>query len=385
MRYVIVVLGFAAAMILAFRAQDASAPAPPQAPRDSYARNGARNDGTQDLATRPNLVLIVVDTLRRDALALSGERGGAMPNLRRLADKGVAFRNAYAPSSWTPPSMASMLSGLLPRDHKCTGTMFDSLSPLVVTYAEILRNTYGFETVAFSDSPWIPNAKDSILQGFHYGVVGFRQIGPGRLPGGYSLTDSKLVIDSWLEDRDPDRPFAMLLHTYDAHEPYGEANHRVRATSSREEIHAYHEALRAKDVAGYTSVHDRARAFYTDRIARQVLAKSDPNYLLDMQYYSRGGYRENPDEALAEYLRSCYADGCRWVDREIERTLDVLRAHGLLENTLVVVTSDHGEAFGEHDTLGHGHHLHGELARIPMVFHGPARSPDPRSSTNPSA
>lgn len=378
MRYLCIAAVLGGAMFLALRTEPAPAPVD-----RSYDRNGARRDGSRDEGARPNLILIVLDTLRRDAARLPDEAGGTMPALQARMKQGVAFRNAIAPSSWTPPSMASLLTGLMPRDHRCTGTLFSPLSAMLVTYPEILRSTYGYETVAFSDSPWFPHAADSILQGFRRGVVGFRQVGAYRYPAGYSLQESEPLIDGWLEERDASRPFAMLLHSYDAHEPYGRKNKAVRAMSDPRDMQAYEEAIRLRDVSQVTTLSERVRIFYTDLVGRKKLALQDPSYLHQMQHYGRSGYREDPDRGLAAHLKSAYDDGCRWVDDNVERTMRLLAERGLLENTLVVITSDHGEAFGEHDTLGHGHHLHTEVARIPLLFQGPGPFATPQVIDEP--
>jgi arylsulfatase A-like enzyme len=115
-----------------------------------------------------------------------------------------------------------------------------------------------------------------------------------------------------------------------------------------------------------------ARRFLLDGAERErLLRRAGPAVHQAVLRYLYEGLGDDPDgEALAAELRHAYAEGLRWVDGLLARTVERLEAWGLLENAVLVVTADHGEAFGEHGLLGHGRSLHDELVRVPLVVRG---------------
>jgi hypothetical protein len=168
-------------------------------------------------ASPPNLIVIMIDTLRADALRIEGGAGPgvdpeAMPFLRSLAEKGVAFTDATAPAPWTAPSIASFLTGLLPSAHGAVERDRPTIPMSLPTFAEILRHTYGYETGAFVGGPWF-GGDGSLLQGFETGTEQF------------ALQGTKDAVGEWQQFRDRSKPFFLFLHTFEAHDPYGQANH----------------------------------------------------------------------------------------------------------------------------------------------------------------
>jgi arylsulfatase A-like enzyme len=294
-----------------------------------------------------NLVLVVVDTLRADAVALGGAAGGSMPRLSALASEGVAFSQASAPASWTPPSIASLLTGLLPLDHGCDDLERPRLAADLVTYAEALSGTYGYDCTAFVDGPWF-GGETALLQGFE---VGGTHLG---------LTKVRIGLDRWRARREAGRPFCLLVHTFDAHDPYGPL--RAPGEEPAEPLPP-REALTDAEIT---------RIYMTDAVRRRRLAETIGNAEMAqaVMRYTYDGLATDPREGLAEALRRAYLDGLGWVDGLLADLVSYLREHALLERTLLVVTSDHGEAFGEHGRLGHGRDLHDELLRVPLVLVG---------------
>ena len=324
----------------------------PQAPEDAA---GARYDADGRLVgapapgaqKRPNLVLIVIDTLRADALRAAP---GPMPVLGTLAAKGVRFDAAVAPAPWTVPSMTSLLTGLLPSAHGCDApNQAPRLVSAVTTFAEVLRGTYGYQTAAYMAGPWF-GAQESVLQGFDRQVPHF------------ALRGAKEILRPFVEGRDPARPFFLLLHSYEAHDPYGAANHPWPEPPAQ-----------PRDVAALDEPWAQTRAFLLERNERMaLLSRHGTSLHRRIARYMHTGFAAQPRPELAAELRTAYEDGVRSVDGWIGETVAQLEAWGLLENTILVVTSDHGEAFGEHGTLGHGRQLYGELVHVPLVWRGPA-------------
>ena len=171
----------------------------------------------------------------------------------------------------------------------------------------------------------------------------------------------------WSRVRNPRRPFFLLLHTYDAHDPYGEANHPWGGRA-------------LPDVRGDPSLFgpsaDEGEIFRrcfldagTTIALRDALGRGPLAGVLHR--YAHSGYKAAPRPALAADLEGAYWGGVRWTDGLLAQTTAWLGRQGLLDNTLLVVTSDHGEGFGEHGSLAHGRLLTDELVRIPLVMVGP--------------
>ena len=318
---------------------------------DGYDADGARAEAVGTPEVRPNLVVVVLDTLRADAVTGSSGRPGVMPYLAGLGQKGTEFRRAVAPASWTMPSLASFLTGLAPHDHRLVDLSARVDVPrTVTTFAEALGRGYGYETAAFVGLA--PHAiSSSVFDGFS-GVT-----------SEFSLQAVEPVVVPWARRRDARRPFLLLLHTYDVHEPYGREN-QGWPRQGLEDAFADGNPLAS---AGSDPWEVTRRCLLDWRACRAL--RSPRNRALQDAYLSTlwSGLARDPQPELVEELRRAYEAGAAWVDGLLANTVARLERLGLLQNTLLVVTSDHGEAFGEHGILLHGRQLYGELVHIPLV------------------
>jgi arylsulfatase A-like enzyme len=329
-------------------------PAPP--PATGYAPDGSRLGGGEPPERPPNLVLVLIDTLRADMLG-DGDGSGRMPFLASLAARGTRFTQATAPAPWTLPSMASLLTGHLPAEHGYVDNDEGSLR-VAPTFASILREGYGYRTAAFVGGPW-PREKDLWR--------GFDEVHPR-----FALQGTETMVGPWADRRakDGQRPFFLLLHTYEAHDPYGEENHPFPIPAPGSSLAGGENPL--ADLPGDAPAAEMMRRFLLDWRARDALLSSRyiDAYRRKVVPYRVGGYGEDGRPELGRELRAAYEEGVTWVDGLLAETFAFLERRGLLENTVVVVTSDHGEAFGEHGTLVHGNQLYDELVRIPWVMTG---------------
>jgi arylsulfatase A-like enzyme len=272
----------------------------------------------------PHVLLVSLDTLRPDHLPCYGYERDTAPTLTRLAEQGAVMLHAYAPSPSTVPSHASLFTGLYPGRHR----MFNFLNRLAddeTTLAELLAAA-GWRTVSVSSSVRF-RAGSGFEQGFD-DVVRF-----DRLP---KNERSRAVTDAVLERLagGDDRPSFVFAHYFGSHEPY-----------------AAPEPYRSRWHKGLDSPVPEATSRY-------------------LQLHRWPG-QDVPPETL-EYLRALYDGEIRYLDAEIARLLDGLEAAGRLDDTLVIVTSDHGEEFKEHGGLSHSAHLHEELLRVPLLVRWPA-------------
>jgi len=305
----------------------------------------------------PNVLLIVLDTVRAESMSLYGYERPTTPYLRDLAKERVVFQNAIATSSWTLPTHVSLFTG---RFHCETLTSWHR--PLDATYptlAEVLTSQ-GYVTVGFVANNILCRLEHGIARGFaHYedyvasagelarssSLIQFafrRQNSRVRwLLGYYERLDRKpaprITKDflRWVDRVPSGRPFFAFLNYFDAHQPY-------------------------------LPPADFARRFgCTDLVA---------------MYRTRYGPDEtwlpsNMKAGELESLRNAYDGSIAYLDHNLKRLFGELRQRGLLDRTLVILVSDHGEEFGEHDTIGHCNDLHIQSIRVPLILRLPGIVP----------
>lgn len=285
----------------------------------------------------PNVLLIVLDTMRRDRMGIHGYWRDTTPNLDRWAKRGVAYENALANSSWTLPSHASMFTGRWCHEH---GAAFlDPLDDKYPTLAEALAEE-GYETAGFVANLWYCGRASGLARGFLAYNDRFRF---HELLETDSLV-SRMFLNSqilsppaeritndfleWHENRDPDRPYFAFLNYFDPHSPY----------------HVQDESW---DV--FTELPEEERL----RIRGQWILEHP---------------RFTPDDPVeAQLAVDTYDAAVRYMDFHVGRLLDALERRGDLRNTLVIVTSDHGEHFGERGLYLHGTSLYRPAIDVPLI------------------
>lgn len=282
---------------------------------------------TQPEALVENVVLISIDTLRRDHLGCYGYDRPTSPNLDALCREAAVFDQAISHAPSTLLSHASMLTSLLPHRH---GASFGARRPLpqdVVTLAEVLKER-GFRTASFNDGAQLAHRWD-LHQGFDLWKANQKGDDTFDRVVGQALR--------WLDRPSPtEAPFFLFLHTYEVHHPY---------TPAAQDL----ERVGAASYDGWLGNTVEVREL---RRINQGAATADP--------------------ADLAFIEAAYDAEIRSMDRALGQLLDGLRERGLLESTLVVFTSDHGEEFGEHGQVGwHSHTLYDELLRVPLVVRFP--------------
>jgi arylsulfatase A-like enzyme len=292
-----------------------------------------------------NLLLISIDTLRADALGVYGSTAGASPDLDRYAARSVVFEQAWSPSCKTAPAHAAMLTGLPPRVNGIDNFDTDfahELPARSVTLAETLR-ARGFRTAGITAGG---NVKAAL--GFGRGFETFDDQGGTPLP-------TKLGgLAKWIRARTKGERWFAFFHTYRVHDPYFappeltarfcDPRYRGRIIGERQEL-----------VAAIASGAD--------------LAPNEPPGARDVEinYWRRVDEHDPADQA---YLRALYQACIADLDRQLFALLEQLEREGALDDTLVVLTSDHGEEFGEHGMQRHDQ-LWRELLHVPLIVHLP--------------
>jgi len=306
-----------------------------------------------------NVILVSLDTLRADHLGTYGYARDTSPNLDRLAKGGLVFEQAMSASHWTLPSHAALLTG---KDPVALGVLDtgDALSSRFVTLAEEFDNA-GWHTAAFvgnSPASFI-GAQRGFDQGFdlyehlpvpHRGLDAHLLLGLSKL--WYKQVDHAIgaathqidLVGRWLESR-PDAPFFLFLHLFDVHSDA----HRLPYEAPGE----FEERFISDPELTFTGCHPSGLC------ASELLMA-----------YATGELEERPDPAEIQRMVDLYDGGIAYTDAEIGRLLELLDRHGLREDTILAVTSDHGEAFWEHGVPLH-RDLHRENLHVPLILGGP--------------
>jgi arylsulfatase A-like enzyme len=285
------------------------------------------------------VVLIVVDTLRADHLSLYGYDKPTSPELDAFARSAVVFTNVTSQAPWTSPSMASLFSSLYPSAHgvaqRTAANRIPRLAATHETLAEALASA-GWATIGVTSNPLL-TAENGLAQGFgHY-----------RLLFGGARLRAPAVSRFALEELGPDpaQPFFLYIHYMDVHGPY------------------------------------RAPDAFQNRF--RPTGKPDPMPAAAIAALPR--YLEiESAESLADY-RAAYDAGIRYWDENFGQLLEELEKRSLLDRTLVIVTSDHGEEFFEHGGFNHGRTLFQEQVHVPLVFWSKALDLEPKRIDHPVA
>lgn len=285
------------------------------------------------------MILISLDTVRADHLSVYGYERPTSPGLEAFAAEAVVFERFYHSGGGTLPSHTSMLTGLTPVSHdvRASHEADNVLHPARVTLAEQLRAA-GYWTAAFTDRGWL-RSKFGIDQGFQV----FDEEG-GRLV--------KILpkVERWL-DQYHREPFFLFVHTYDAH--------------------SQSERLPYDCPAPWPQTFTEAMSVDFDGCRGELCAS---RYLLELDRRLAEGSL-TPDEAFTaqelEYVVALY-DGCiGYVDHELREFFEHLKELGVYDDSLIVVTSDHGEEFLDHGRLVHQQGGYDELTRIPLLIKFP--------------
>lgn len=293
---------------------------------------------TPDLQGRPNVVLIVVDTLRADRLSCYGYGEETSPAIDTLADDGILYRNMLAQSSWTRPSIATILTSLYPSSHTAIGKP-DRLPQGALTLAEALQES-GYRTAGLAT-----NINIAPLFGFNQGFDSYTYLEP-RLP-------------LWARD------VSSELALYQA----ARRGYHLLA-GGRVVVQEYYQdaAVVTTAATDWLAAHQEERFFL-------FLHYMDPHDPYMEHPYSGVGYArasdQNPDPALAATFSALYDGEIRYLDGYLGELFAFMQEAGLYEDTLIILTADHGEEFQEHGGWWHGQTLYEEQLRVPLIVKYP--------------
>ena len=318
---------------------------------------------------QPNVLLITIETLRADHIGSYGYERNTTPNLDRLADQGVRFDNTVAQAPFTLPSVTSIMTGRTPPHHGVRNHPA-ILAPEVETLAEQFRAA-GYQTAAMTRHTWL-RRKSGLDQGFD-------EYHNNKFSAGLDARSLSLAAVDWLESRDGEQPFFLWLHFLDPHLPYTPSYpysvlYREENTDESQVKHL--RSMLGVDRKSFepTPYADIPGGPYYDLVFPYY---SDNEALLDLAFWRRsrgsiffGGARYQ-DETV-DQIRDLYDGAIAYTDDNLARVVKALADLGLGETTVVAVTSDHGEAFGEHGLyFTHDFTLYDEVLAVPLVLRYP--------------
>lgn len=291
-------------------------------------------------ASGPNIILIAIDTLRADYLPLFSDKAVAKtPHLDALGEDSVTFQNAFSQASWTKPSFGTIMTGMYPEGHGATAKMGQNsfLPDGVETLAEVLHDG-GYYTCGFANNPNVFS-----IFGFDQGYVEYTDMAPslyfgasnsaaeltvyqilrrvhGRIFRKLVITDfyqpAEIVTQKaldWVDEKNPPEgaPFFLFLHYMDPHDPFMDAD---------------------EEGVGY---------------ARRDMKK--------------------PPAELLDPMKKAYNDEIEHLDTHLGALIKGLKDRGLYDDSVIMLTSDHGEEFLEHEGWWHGNTLYDEQIKIPLL------------------
>jgi arylsulfatase A-like enzyme len=292
----------------------------------------------------PNVLLIVLDAVRAANLSVYGYERPTTPNLEQLAARGVRFDLALSTAPWTLPTHGSLFTGRYPGEMTADWT-----TPLDTSYTTLAEHfrVRGYRTAGFNTNHLYGGREWGLGQGFiHYKSAGPRHgeliassvlgrtlvalsnlvFGNYFAPRRLMAPDNSADLLNWLA-RPGDRPFFAFINYFDGHEPYNP-----------------HPPFDRK----FGEVEPQLRRIKT-------------------------GHRHRPEEIRD--LTNAYDGALAFLDQELGRLFAELERRGLLQNTLVIVTADHGEEFGEHGYMSHGNGLYLPALHVPLIMTLPGRLP----------
>jgi arylsulfatase A-like enzyme len=286
---------------------------------------------THPAKDRPDVVVIVLDTLRADHLTQYGYSQQTSPGLAKFAAAATRFDEAYSPAPWTVPSTATIVSGVLPKHHHMRHPG-DKLPATIDTLAERMKGA-GWRTAAFSH-----NINVSHKLGFDQGFDDFATF-KGEVLAYPHIAEMTEDVGDWVDDHGDD-PFLLYLQPMNCHGPYKVPSDHKKTLLGR---------------------GPNPQFKYNRGLMKSILEK---------------GKLQLRSKVTKTYLRSLtekYDTAVRYELDEVGALFDQLEHEGLYDNALIVLTADHGEELYDHGGFSHGFSLHREVLHVPLFVKLPGQ------------
>jgi arylsulfatase A-like enzyme len=323
--------------------------------QEGFARISAPRESSAE--EKPNVLLIVIDTLRWDHVSSYNYPPKTTPSIDEFAREAVQYQTAISQSPWTTPSHAAIFTGQYPSRNGVDGRNIH-LHRDNNTMAEVLARN-GYQTAGFINNVYI-RRQTGLAQGFQqYEEFWGRNEGSSlmllieflqekfRPRSDKGAAETSRALANWLDhDWNSKSPFFLFTHFMEPHAPYG---------STKEYLQKFLPAGVQPDSAH--RVNQDAELYICDKL--------------------------NMTDGDFEILRSLYDSDIRYLDNIIGGLLELLRSRNLIDNTIVILTADHGENFGEHHLMSHELSVYDTLVRVPLLIRYPRNLPAGSKFENP--
>ncbi len=268
----------------------------------------------------PNVVFIIIDTLRADHSHMGSDKTGETPALKKLFKNDSAyFGSSYSNAPWTLPSISSMITSKFPSEIGVVKRN-SKIDEKFITLAEVLKEN-GYKTHGVITHIFLKE-KYGLGQGFDTYLEKIDSSDNNL----FSITSPVVTAEAIkIIEESRGKPFFMFLHYFDPHYRY--IDHENKSSYSGPFLPDKNESKKA------------------EIIKKNLFSEND-----------------------LDYFKECYRSEIRFTDIYVEKVIEKLKQQNLYENTIIVIVSDHGEEFGERGTLGHGQSLFDEQTKIPFIL-----------------
>ncbi|MCC6801382.1 MAG: sulfatase [Anaerolineae bacterium] len=350
----------------------------------------------------PDIVLIILDTLRRDRLSSYGHDRETSPGFDAFAQRATLFERAVAPSQWTVPAHASLFTGLYPSAHGVVEAN-GRLSDMHPTLAEILQ-VGGYKTVAFCNNPLVGVLDNGLQRGFDE-FFNYASAIPNR-PGDARKSGARLRFRKWF------RPYARRIGNQFAHSdalfraslhplltPIWSKyiNFKGNTAHSIDDLidywDAYHAGGAGQPLFAFVNLMGAHLPYHPpqdvlDRIAPEL--RGDREAFRYMNRFNADGaaWASPPEQPFTDWQRAVlngfYSAEITYQDHYLNKLLNHLLTNRAQNDTCILIAADHGEGHGEHDLFGHGFNVYQELIHVPLAIHAPGYPEGGRAARNVS-
>lgn len=345
---------------------------------------------------KPNIIFLVLDTHRAERMSVYGYHKDTTPVLEHMAGGSTVFDWAVAPAPWTIPSHASMFTGLYPTVHQ-TVQSYSSLPANIPTLAELLAQN-GYDTVGFCNNPLVGVLDNGLRRGFQkfYNYSGtfpdVADFGQRSTLKRMQLHTTKLLqkISVPIERKFGQSPLLLKLAMLPVFVPIWSRTFNFKGNTQRslrdvrDYLHYRHTTHRDHPFFMFINMMETHLPYYPPRKAVDrwlPYLRKDREARAFVNRFNIENYRwmtplvEPLTEMQQHVLSDMYDAEVAYQDRQLHRMFRYLRRSGMLDNTMVIVISDHGESIGEHEFMGHSVVIYNELVRVPLFIHYPQMFP----------